>query len=87
MAPEKTAEINSWITEHHFRASLAISAIEAARKSRVSVYDERMRKLARFSEQLEVKFRDQQKELFDPESILSPELKKLLAAPTHGIDD
>lgn len=82
MKETKTA----WISAHYLKAGLAISEIEAAKKQRVSGYDERLRKLNALTDVLLVKQLDTQDELFDPKEILNPDLQKLLDAPLHGLD-
>lgn len=83
MKPEsKTA----WISTHYLKAGLAIGEIEAAKKARVSGYDERLRKLNTFTDVLLVKQLDDQVELFDPKELLAPDLLKLLESPLHGLD-
>ncbi len=80
--PDKTA----WISAQYLKAGLAISEIEAAKKARVSGYDERLRKLNALTDVLLIKQLDEQVELFDPKEILNPDLQKLLDAPLHGLD-
>lgn len=80
--PDKT----NWISAHYLKAGLAISEIEAAKKARVSGYDERLRKLNALTDVLLIKQLDDQTELFDPKEILNPELQKLLESPLHGLD-
>ena len=76
----------TWISGKHTRACLAIKELSAAKKERVSGYDERLRKLNGLADVLLIKLVDQQDELFDPKEILSPDLEKLLNAPLHGLD-
>jgi hypothetical protein len=82
----KTPDKTDWISAHYLKAGLAISEIEAAKKQRVSGYDERLRKLNALTDVLLVKQLDTQNELFDPKEILNPDLQKLLEAPLHGLD-
>lgn len=80
--PDKT----EWISRQYLRTGLAVSEITAAKKQRVSSYDERLRKLNQLTEVLLVKQVDAQDEMFDPKEILSPELESLLNAPLNGLD-
>ena len=83
MKPEvKTA----WISEQYLRAGLAISELSAAKKERVSGFDERLRKLNAFTDILLIKQIDTQEEMFSPKEILSPDLEKLLTSPLHGLE-
>lgn len=82
----KTQDKEAWISRQYLRAGLATSEITAAKKERVSGYDERLRKLSQLTDALLIKQIDSQSELFDPKEILSPELEQLLASPLHGLD-
>ncbi len=82
----KSLDKTSWISAQYLKAGLAISEIEAAKKQRVSGYDERLRKLNALTDVLLIKQLDDQSELFDPKEILNPELAKLLESPLHGLD-
>lgn len=82
----KSTEKTQWISAQYLKAGLAISEIEAAKKQRVSGYDERLRKLNALTDVLLIKQLDEQTELFDPKEILNPELQKLLDSPLHGLD-
>lgn len=82
MKPDKT----EWIRDQRCRADDAIRAISAAKKARVSEYDERLRKAKDYAETLFIKQTDGQDELFDMKEILTPDLDKLLSAPLHGLD-
>lgn len=82
----KPTNKTEWISSHYLKAGLAISEIEAAKKQRVSGYDERLRKLNALTDVLLIKQLDEQEELFDPKEILNPELQSLLESPLHGLD-
>lgn len=71
--------------KHRCAADDAVRLLVSAKKQRVSEYDERLRKLRDFAEVLFIKQIDAQGELFEPERILSPELRTLLDAPTRGL--
>ena len=76
----------AWMLEHRCKADDAIRTVEAARKQRVSEYDERLRKLRHFAEELFLKCADGQLDLLDPSTVLSPELDKLLNDPLKGLE-
>ena len=82
----KSNDKTAWISAQYLKASLAIREIEAAKKQRVSGYDERLRKLTKLTDVLLVKQLDEQEDLFDPKEILNPEITKLLESPLHGLD-
>ena len=82
----KPTDKTAWISAQYLKAGLAISEIEAAKKQRVSGYDERLRKLNALTDVLLIKQLDDQVELFDPKEILNPELSNLLESPLHGLD-
>ncbi len=83
----KPADYSDWIAEHRIKADDSIRVIHAAKKSRVAEYDERLRQLRSFAEQLFIKASDQQQaEMFDPKTVLSPDLTKLLNSPMAGLD-
>jgi len=75
----------AWIMKHRCSADDAVRLLVSAKKQRVSEYDERLRKLRDFAEVLFIKQIDAQGELFEPERILSPDLRELLDAPTRGL--
>lgn len=76
-----------WLLEQGADADTAIRKIIAAKKARVSEYDERLRKLKAYSESLYLKREDQeQAEMFKIEEMLTPDLAKLLEAPLSGLD-
>lgn len=83
----KTADKLLWLLEQGAKADTAIRKITAAKKGRVSEYDERLRKLKSYSESLYLKREDsEQTELFKAEDLLTPDLSKLLEAPLRGLD-
>lgn len=86
MAKTPPIEKDAWISRQYLRAGLAMSEISAARKERISGYDERLRKLEDFTDALLIKSVDAQEELFKPSELLSTDLEKLLDAPLHGLD-
>lgn len=76
-----------WLKDQQWRADCAERSLVAAKRQRVSEYDERLRKIRDFRDALFVKGTDeQQQELFDPDDLLSPDLNKLLASPLQGLD-
>ena len=81
----KPTERKDWINEQFITTARAIQLIESAKKERVSEHDIWLRKLGKLFDVLLIKSIDTQEELFDPEEILTPELKKRLADPTHGL--
>lgn len=81
-APER----REWIMTNRCRADDAIRVLDAAKRQRVSEYDERLRKVRGFAEVLFIKQTDEQQELFKPDEILSPDLEKLMSAPLRGLD-
>jgi hypothetical protein len=82
----KSQTKTEWISAQYLKAGLAISEIEAAKKQRVSGYDERLRKLNALTDVLLIKQLDEQVEMFDTKEILNPDLQKLLDSPLHGLD-
>jgi len=73
--------------EISLRALRAISQLTAAKKQRVSDYDERLRILRALLQDLLVKTTDtQQLEMFDAKSTLTPLLERYLTNPTAGLD-
>lgn len=84
---DNNAEVLAWIQEKHFAAHLSIDKLKQAKRQRSSDYDERIRKLANFQKQLGVIFEgEDQMEMFKPEQVLTPEIKRFLLNPTDGID-
>lgn len=63
------------------RVRWATHTIEAARKQAVSRYDEDIRALRELDYKLATIQTINEPELFDPETVLSPELRQLLTAP------
>ncbi len=83
----KNGDKTLWLLEQGAKVDTAIRRIIAAKKSRVSEYDERLRKLKDYSEALYLKREDgAQLELVDPAEVLTPDLAKLLEAPLRGLD-
>lgn len=77
----------TWMREQTCKTDDAIRAIVAAKKTRVSEYDERLRKLKSYAEILFVKRSEPMNgELFSPEELLAPDLAKLLESPLRGLD-
>jgi len=69
------------------QATFAISQIAAAKKQRVSDYDERIRLLRDFIGSLLTKRTDtQQLELFKSDEALTPQLAKFIRQPCSGLD-
>lgn len=82
-ATEKTL----WLLEQGALVDTAIRKITAAKKGRVSEYDERLRKLKAYGESLYLKREDQEQvEMFKVDELLTPDLAKLLEAPLRGLD-
>lgn len=82
-----TEQRKSWLMQEYFMASGAINTLSKEKKQRVSEYDERIRKLQHYTAQIYIKSQDlQQLELFDMEGFRTPELKKLMDDPTHGLN-
>jgi hypothetical protein len=75
-----------WIRDTRCRADDALRALHASKKQHVGEHDERMRKLKALAEFLFIKQADGQGELFDPKTVLSPDIEELLSAPLHGLD-
>lgn len=82
---EAKLERQEWIEKHGWAAVNAARLLTAAKKQRVSEYDERLRKLRDFSEVLAVKQIDKQDELFAINDILTPELRDLIDKPLQGL--
>jgi hypothetical protein len=83
----KTADKMQWILVQRCRAYDAISTLANAKKKIGGEYDERLRKCKDYAESLRIKQSDpEQMEMFDFASLLSPEIDRLLDAPTHGLD-
>jgi hypothetical protein len=82
MDPKKLA----WIRDNRCKADDAIRALVASKKQHGAEHDERLRKIKAFAEFLFIKQADGQDELFDPKTVLSPDIEELLAAPLHGLD-
>lgn len=83
----KTTDKLLWLLEQGAKVDTAIRKITAAKKGRVSEYDERLRKLKDYSESLYLKREDsEQTELFKAADLLTPDLEKLLDAPLRGLD-
>ncbi len=65
---------------------MALRQLQQAKKQRNCDFDDRIRALRSFSEQLFVKAADkQQTEMFEADTLLSPEISRLLDAPLHGL--
>jgi hypothetical protein len=83
----KNGEKTLWLLEQGAKADTAIRRLIAAKKQRVSEYDERLRKLKSYSEALYLKREDSsQMELVKEDEVLTPDLAKLLEAPLRGLD-
>lgn len=83
----KNGDKTLWLLEQGARTDTAIRRIYAAKKQRVSEYDERLRKLKALGESLYLKREDgAQAEMFNEEDVLTPDLAKLLDAPLRGLD-
>lgn len=81
-APER----ENWLKDQLWRAINAQTSLSAAKKQRVSEYDERLRELKGFAQRLQVIGNDsQQGELFDAAELLSPRIQRLLDSPTRGL--
>jgi len=69
------------------QAIFAVSQISAAKKQRVSDYDERIRLLRDFIGSLLTKRTDtQQLDLFDADACLTPALSRFISNPTAGLE-
>jgi hypothetical protein len=76
----------AWI-EHQLRRALdSRDTIESSKKSAVSEYDARIRKLDAFQRHIRVTAADSnQLELFSAEQMLTPDISLLLSDPLHGL--
>lgn len=63
------------------RVRYATHQIQAARKQAVSQYDAALRKMHNLDMQLTTPEAVSQPELFDPYTVLTPEIQELLSAP------
>lgn len=78
---------SEWLSANRVRADDALRQLKRAKKQRTADYDERIRKVQSFADQLYIKSVDkQQRELFKPAEVLSQELDDLLDAPLAGLD-
>ena len=78
---------SEWLLSNRVRADDALRQLKRAKKQRTADYDERIRKVQSFADQLYIKSVDkQQRELFKPAEVLSQELDDLLDAPLAGLD-
>lgn len=76
-----------WILKTRGRTWNAIHRLQAAKKQVSGEYDERLRKMRNLEQDLYIQESDAtQGELFDVESLVSPDIEKLLASPLHGLD-
>lgn len=76
-----------WIAEQGWAASSAIETLKTAKRVSTSEYDQCIRELLEFIKRIRITEIDgQQLELFEPQAVLSPEIKKLLADPLHRIE-
>ena len=82
-SPSKLDSINNLAGQ----AIFAVSQISAAKKQRVSDYDERIRLLRDLiSSLLTKRTNSQQLEMFDIEAALTPALSRFINNPTAGLD-
>lgn len=63
----------------------AIEALNSARREACSEFNERIRKLRDFRIALKLSAEKSAGEMFDVEASISPEVKRLLADPTHSL--
>ena len=69
-----------------FRAARAIETLNASRRLVCAEHNERIRKLRDFTLSLAIQSEKKTDEMFDIESTISPELKRLLNDSTHSLN-
>lgn len=85
--PQSSERKRRWLSDQSMRIVVARRALIAAKKQRVSEYDERLRKLRDLEDCLVVKHTDEQQlEMFVEAEVLTQSLDRLLANPLHGLE-